>query len=260
MASDNSVEANNAWNLDVEGQVPALRSALQLPGQPIDPSDAHHTTRSDGESFSGLRQSLPYHKYSLATWLSPTKVAGVKESIWHKLSQKGTGQTSPCNSCNAKSLRPNDKKAEKAAKNVTRELIQGTVNVPLRQTPVEPPKHAGQRIFICVDHGPRRGQLAIQVPCLRPTEHRRQWLSSEMARNNGHMTRRVRLRKVLRSEKACESDAAIVERIQRMLERELGRRLALVPYYGVVKVEIVEVSISRHRQSHMFQDFAISIR
>lgn len=103
-------------------------------------------------------------------------------------------------------------------------------------------ENAGQTLFICIDRG-HGNHFAIQVPCLRPTAHRRlKWAIEEHSEDGGITTKYKRC-KIEPTERACESDDQIVRRIRQKLEAVLGPWTKHIPYFGVVAAEVVEVSI-----------------
>lgn len=117
-----------------------------------------------------------------------------------------------------------------------KEAIQGVVEVRLSGAPSKALESAGQVIFLCMDRGPR-GHYAVRVPCHRPTRYRSP-LEIKRALEKG------RSKSVPPRGKAFESDDQIVERMREIVGSELGPWAKFMPYYGVVQVEIVEVSYS----------------
>jgi hypothetical protein len=95
-----------------------------------------------------------------------------------------------------------------------KEAIQGVVEVRLSGAPSKALESAGQVIFLCMD------------------------LEIKRALKKG------RSKSVPPREKAFESDDQIVERMREIVGSELGPWAKFMPYYGVVGVEIVEVSYS----------------
>jgi hypothetical protein len=117
-----------------------------------------------------------------------------------------------------------------------KEAIQGVVQVRLSGAPIKALESAGQAIFLCMDRG-YRGQYAARVPCHRPTRYRS---PPEIKR----ALKKGRSKSVPPREKVFESDDQIVERMREIVESELGAWAKFMPYFGVIGVEIVEVSYS----------------
>lgn len=239
MASETQIVAHGAWDDDVEGQLRVPDQVYRRRNQPVSHSDTRLATQSDHHLDPVIQETLRPQTYSLARWINPITVIRAATHIWRLRSRIARPSLHT-------SHEPHPPMSERT-KDFNRDsngVVQERLQVEMRRNPIKRLKNAGQRLFICVDHG-RRGQFAIQMLCLRPTRHRRVLGSVKTTDKNGQPVIKPMLEKLSRTEQACESDGAIVERIQRRLRRDLGTLVRLTPYYGVVDAEIVEVSFRR---------------
>ena len=108
----------------------------------------------------------------------------------------------------------------------------------LPRSPLTFPDKAGQCCFICFSISGRR-PFAIQIPCLRPTEHRTiTWQTTDKAGN----ILRTKYSKVDPKDKAVECDREIYQRIRETVFCLYGAWTAWLPFYGVIDVQEAEVS------------------
>lgn len=94
--------------------------------------------------------------------------------------------------------------------------------------PMKKTKYPGQAIFLCFDQG-RRGQFAVQVPCFRPTAHRRPTRSIRKKGENGDSITTHHWNRIRPTERACESEDQIVKRMKDKLEDTFGMWVKFVP-------------------------------
>jgi hypothetical protein len=99
----------------------------------------------------------------------------------------------------------------------------------------------GQCCFLCLQ-GKDLGQYAVQVHCFRPTKWRRKvswtlpFIEDEVER-----PQKVTYEKLDPKETACESDAAIYERLNEECFRRHGEWKKWIPFFGVIGVREVKV-------------------
>lgn len=103
------------------------------------------------------------------------------------------------------------------------------------------PDKAGQCCFICFNKSGRK-PFAVQIPCLRPTEHR--IVSWGYPDKEGKILKTYSRRQERDDpkDKAVECDADIYQRIREMVLSLYGDWTAWLPFYGVIDVNEVEVS------------------
>jgi hypothetical protein len=106
---------------------------------------------------------------------------------------------------------------------------------------------AGQCCFLCLQ-GRKIGQYAVQVPCTRPTEGRRtkgHKLSTEVSKDGSQHLVKVLGGEIYEElsprEKACESDAAIYQRLEETCFQYQGKWKRWLPFYGITNVREVNV-------------------
>jgi hypothetical protein len=105
---------------------------------------------------------------------------------------------------------------------------------------------AGQCCFLCLQ-GKKTGQYAIQVPCMRPTKQRRvisyklskEVSDSKLKRVPGGET----YEELNPMENACESDAAIYQRLKETCFQYQGNWKRWLPFYGITDVREVNVRL-----------------
>lgn len=102
---------------------------------------------------------------------------------------------------------------------------------------------AGDCIFLCLE-SPAQGQYAILMPCLRPRGARREvptiWLDDTPKPKDW----KPEYEEIMPWHKACESDADIYQRLLDTCYQHLGWWKRWLPYYGVTKVQEVNVWLS----------------
>lgn len=98
-------------------------------------------------------------------------------------------------------------------------------------------ERVGQCCFLCL--GKRRNQIAIAVPCFRPTKERKRRYTTQ---RRGSPTRRKIYREIGPKERVRESDAAIFERLVSACYEYHSTWRKWLPFYGITKVEEVTVS------------------
>jgi hypothetical protein len=95
----------------------------------------------------------------------------------------------------------------------------------------------GQCVFLCVQ-GKRSERRLVRVPCHRPTNYRKSF-----SRQHGYIGA-INLRKKPRPrETACESDMAIYLKLKYALYKHEGSWKKWIPFFGVLAVHEVQVSI-----------------
>jgi hypothetical protein len=106
---------------------------------------------------------------------------------------------------------------------------------------------AGQCCFLCLQ-GRKIGQCAVRIPYMRPTEARRiSWhkLSTEVSENGSQHFVKVPggeiYEELNRREKACESDAAIYQRLKETCFQYQRKWKRWLPFYGITNVREVNV-------------------
>ena len=105
-------------------------------------------------------------------------------------------------------------------------------------------KSAGQCCFLCLEKD--GSQVAIPVPCLRPTKPRQVKLR---IRKRGGTTRMPAHHETGPNEQIPESDTAIFERLSSACFGYQGAWKKWLPFYGITNVEEVEVSYLRNNTS-----------
>jgi len=101
-------------------------------------------------------------------------------------------------------------------------------------------ERAGQCCFVCFRK--RHNQLAIAVPCFRPTKPRQvRYITQRL----GSPTRDTKYHDIRQMERAGKSDAAIFARLKWAYFEYQGIWKKWLPFYGIVKVEEVNVRCSQ---------------
>lgn len=106
--------------------------------------------------------------------------------------------------------------------------------------------------FLCLE-GRKDGQYAVQAPCFRPTKWRQvvgYRLSRKISTNGVTQLEKAPggevYEKLNPKENACESDAAIYQRLKESCFRYQDKWKEWIPFYGVVDVREVKVRLFIH--------------
>lgn len=99
-----------------------------------------------------------------------------------------------------------------------------------------------QFCFLCLQER-EYGHYAVKIPCFRPTRPREILLRVNFE-NGSVQGEKVHYEKLNPMENACESDAAIYDRLKEACFRYQNRWKRWIPFYGIVDVREVNVSLT----------------
>jgi len=98
-----------------------------------------------------------------------------------------------------------------------------------------------QFCFLCL-YGRKYGHYAVRIPCFRPTRWRQilSWVTFE---DEVAQDEKITYTQLDPMENACESDAAIYDRLKRVCFQHQNRWKKWIPFYGIVDVREINVSL-----------------